>query len=100
MNDERGYSWPEAMLSLIVVSVVWLLLIPAADRMTLKMDERRLAAQAASVAADAADAHLAYGESAGHHLIDGTRFDWWMERGGVCVSYRSLSGEESLCIIP
>ena len=88
------------MLSLLVVSVIWLTLVPLADRMTLRLDERRLSAQAASVASDAVDAWSAYGESEGTLQIDGTHFDWRMEGDGVCVSYKSLSGWQALCIGP
>ncbi|MFC0231698.1 hypothetical protein ACFFIY_10835 [Bhargavaea ullalensis] len=100
MKDERGYSWPESMLSLLIVSIIWLTLVPAADKMTLRLDERRLAAQAAAAASDAVDAHVAYGEHEGTLLIDGTHFDWRMEGEGICVAYRSLSGWQSLCIAP
>lgn len=67
------------------------------DRMAIVLEDQRLAAQAASVASDAVDGHHLTGAVEGSRMMDSVMFDWRMQGGGICVSYKTLSGWQSRC---
>ncbi|MFC7364849.1 MULTISPECIES: type II secretion system protein [Bhargavaea] len=100
MTGERGFSFPESLLALLIVYVIFTSLLPLTNRMTIILEEQKLAAQAASVASDALDEHFLTGEVEGSRGIGNVIFDWRMQGGGICVSYKATSGWQSRCYEP
>lgn len=100
MNGERGFSFPESLLSLLIVYVIFTTLLPLTNRMMMNLEEQKLAARAASVASDAVDEHFLTGEVEGSRLMESVVFDWRMQGGGICVSYKAVSGWQSRCYEP
>lgn len=100
MTGERGFSFPESLLSLLIVYVIFTSLLPLTNRMMMNLEEQKLAAQAASVASDSVDGHFLTGEAEGSRIIESVVFDWRMQGGGICVSYKGTSGWQSRCFEP
>jgi Tfp pilus assembly protein PilV len=100
LSRERGFSFPESLLSLLIVYVIFTSLLPLMDRMAMNLEEEKLAAQAASVASDAVDGHHLTGAIEGSRMIGNVVFDWRMQGGGICVSYKAISGWRSRCYEP
>ncbi|RSK30851.1 hypothetical protein [Bhargavaea beijingensis] len=100
MSCERGFSFPESLLSLLIVYVIFTSLFPLMDRMVMNLEMQKLAVQAASVASDSVDLHYLTGEAEGSRTIGSVVFDWRMQGGGICVSYKAASGWQSRCYEP
>jgi Tfp pilus assembly protein PilV len=100
LSREQGFSFPESLLSLLIVYVIFTSLLPLMDRMAMNLEEEKLAAQAAFVASDAVDGHHLTGAIEGSRLIENVLFDWRMQGGGICVSYKATSGWQARCYGP
>ena len=100
MSRERGFSFPESLLSLLIVYVIFTSLFPVINRMMMNLEDQKLAVQAASVASDAADGHYFTGAAEGSQTIGNVVFDWRIQGGGICVSYKATSGWQSRCYEP
>ena len=68
--------------------------------MMMNLEEQKLSVQAASVASDAVDGHYLTGAVEGSRTIGSAVFDWRMQGGGICVSYKAASGWQSRCYEP
>ncbi len=98
MNNEKGYSWPESILSLVVVAVIFGTLLPLYSHMSEHLEMKRLSMHAAESAYHAAILYNSYGMMVGAKRIDGIIFDWSVEDKGVCVAYKLIEQEFLKCI--
>ena len=93
MNNEKGYSWPESILSLVIVTVIFGTLLPLYSHMSERLEMKRLGMHAAESAYHGAILYNSYGMMAGANRIDGTIFNWSVENEGICVTYQFIEQE-------
>ena len=96
--NEGGYSWPEAILTLTIVMVIFGTLLPLASTMSLKLQIKKSQMYAAETALQGAIYFKAYGLLEGVHQVDGVNYDWAIEGQSVCVSYNILNQDRRKCV--
>ena len=85
--DEGGYSWPEAILTLTIVIIIFGTLLPFATKVTSKLQMKKAQMHATETAYQGAIYFNAYGMKEGITSIEGVNYDWTVEGHSVCVSY-------------
>ncbi|WP_060210291.1 hypothetical protein [Sporosarcina koreensis] len=98
MTNERGYSWPESILSLVIITVVFGTLLPLYSHMSARLEMKKLGMHAAESAYHGAILHNAYGMMAGTNHIEKTLYNWSVESEGICVTYTYIEREFVKCI--
>ena len=88
MNNEKGYSWPESILSLVIVTVIFGTLLPFYSHLSARLEMKRLSMHARSPPITALILYNSYGMMVGAKRIDGTIFNWSVEDEGICVTYQ------------
>ncbi|MBB4825711.1 hypothetical protein HNO89_002947 [Sporosarcina luteola] len=96
MND-RGYSWPEALLVLLLTTVIFGTLLPFATKMAVDLANKKKVMLAARTAYQGAIIHSAYGTIFGVEEVEGTQFEWIIHGMSVCVTYTNLGEDIRLC---
>ncbi|WP_318615009.1 hypothetical protein [Sporosarcina sp. YIM B06819] len=96
--NEGGYSWPEAILTLAVVMVIFGTLLPLASTMTTKLQMKKLQMYAAETALQGAIYFKAYGWLEGNRQENGIDFDWTIEGQAVCVRYKIVDKAIEKCV--
>ncbi|MFS0575200.1 hypothetical protein AB1K83_06185 [Sporosarcina sp. 179-K 3D1 HS] len=96
MND-KGYSWPEAILTLTIAFVIFGTLLPFGAHMSFKLYEKKKTMHAMEVALKGAILYQAYGGMAGTIHIEDVSYDWKVSEEVVCVSYDHAGKVEMKC---
>lgn len=96
--NEKGQSWPEAMLSLFIVMVIFGSLLPLSTNLTIALDSKKQSAIAAETGYQAAVHYRTSGQLTGSREHDGRTYQWVVSAASVCVTYESAREEESRCI--
>ncbi len=96
--NEKGYSWPEAMLTLTIIMVVFGTLIPFSSSLTTKLEEKKLAMIAAETAFQGAILHKNKGELNGRRQVGRTFYEWTYTEHTICVTYARHNNEVEKCI--
>lgn len=96
--NEKGFSWPEAILALSVIMVVFGTLLPLASAMTARLHMKKLEMYAAETALQGAIYFNAYGSTEGNRHFEGVDFQWVIEEKSVCVSYRLSEKNITKCV--
>ncbi len=96
--NEGGYSWPEAILTLVIVVVIFGTLLPLASTMTSQLQVKKARVFAAETALHGAIFFNAYGLMEGARHVDGVDYDWTIAGQSVCVSYRVVEKEVRKCV--
>lgn len=97
MMNEKGYSWPESILTLVIVTVIFGTLLPFYSHLSERLEMKRLSMHASESAYHGAILYNSYGMMAGAKRIDGTIFNWWVENEGICVAYNFIEQEFLTC---
>lgn len=85
--DEKGYSWPEAVLTLTILLVIFGTLLPLATHMTSILYQKKQSMRAAETAYQGMIIYNAYGIKEGTRIIEDATYDWLIEEDSICVSY-------------
>lgn len=96
--NERGQSWPEAMLSLLVVMVVFGSLLPLGSTLTSSATEKKSAMIAAQTAYQASILFKASGQAAGRRTHEELHYDWTVSSEQICVVYETQQIENQKCV--
>ena len=96
--NEGGYSWPEAILTLMIVMVIFGTLLPFASGITFKLQMKKMQMYASETALQGAINFQAYGLIEGSRLVDGVAYDWAIEGQSVCVVYRIVDEDIRKCV--
>lgn len=97
MNEE-GYSWPEAILTLTIVIVIFGTLLPFASIVTLKLQVKKAHMYAAETAHQGAIYFSAYGVMGGVRQVDGVDYDWTIDGQSVCVTFEVVEKVFNKCV--
>lgn len=98
MNNEKGYSWPESILSLVIITVIFGTLLPLYSHMSSRLEVKRLGMHAAESAYHGAILYRAYGMVAGTNRIEKTLYNWSVDSEGICVTYHYIEKKFEKCI--
>ncbi|WP_262173338.1 hypothetical protein [Saccharococcus sp. Marseille-Q5394] len=98
MINEEGYSWPESILSLVIVTVIFGTLLPFYSTMSTRLEVKRLGMHAAESAYHSAILYRSYGIVSGTNRIEKTLYNWSVEGEGICVTYHYIEREFVKCI--
>lgn len=96
--NEKGYSWPEAILTLTIMIVVFGTLLPFGSHMSAKLQDKRLTMHAMEAALKGAILYQAYGQALGVISIEDTQYQWKVSGSQVCVSYTYRNRAEEKCV--
>ncbi|MDN4609025.1 hypothetical protein [Sporosarcina highlanderae] len=98
MINENGYSWPESILSLGIVMVIFGTLFPFYSHMTMRLEMKRLEMHAAETAYHGAILHKSYGLSEGINRIQEVAYKWTVNSDSICVKYNFIETEVIKCL--
>ncbi|MBD7983166.1 type II secretion system protein [Sporosarcina sp. Sa2YVA2] len=98
MINEKGYSWPESILALVVVTVIFGTLLPLYSNMAKGLEKKRVQMHATEIVYQGALLNHYYGRAIGSTLIEEVTFTWTKEGNTICVSYELLGDEVEKCI--
>ncbi|MFJ7933740.1 hypothetical protein [Sporosarcina sp. NPDC096371] len=98
--NEGGYSWPEAILTLVIVMVVFGTLLPFATVITSKLQMKKMQMYATETALQGAIYFQAYGLTEGTRQVDEVAYNWTVEGHSVCVQYRVVDEDIKKCVNP
>ncbi|WP_143560444.1 MULTISPECIES: type II secretion system protein [unclassified Sporosarcina] len=96
--NEKGQSWPEAMLSLLVVMVIFGSLVPLADILTSSATEKKQAMIAAQTTYQAAILYKSSGQTTGHKTHEDLHYNWMVSDRQICVAYEIQQIEKHKCV--
>ncbi|MFC5603541.1 hypothetical protein [Sporosarcina koreensis] len=96
--NEKGYSWPESILSLVIITVIFGTLLPFYSHMSAHLEMKKLSMHAAESAYHGAIFYHAYGMLAGVNRIEKTVYNWSVESERICVTYHYIERELVKCI--
>ncbi|MBE1553761.1 hypothetical protein [Sporosarcina limicola] len=96
--NEDGYSWPEAILTLTVVLLIFGTLLPLASTMTLKLQLKKSEMHATEAALQGAILYSAYGLVGGIRHVNGMDYDWTVEGNSICVTYKVVEKVTRRCV--
>ena len=97
MNEE-GYSWPEALLTLAIVMLIFGTLLPFASAITAQLQLKKLEMYAAETALQGAVYFKAHGLTGGIRRFEKVDFHWAIEGQSICVSYKPEVEELIKCV--
>ena len=86
--DEKGVSWAETMLSLMIIFMLFGTLMPLMQKMQQTLDDKQLRATAYETMHEAAKTIRSSGASSGRRTMNGSVFEWEFE-AGLCVHYKN-----------
>ena len=95
--NESGYSWPEAMLTLTIMMVIFSTLLPLSFRMLTGLDDKKREMRAKETMYQGALLYTTYGITDGVRTENGTEYVWAAENGRLCVTYPSSIKTETTC---
>lgn len=98
MTNEKGFSWPESILSLSILMIIFGTLLPLYSHMSAQMEMKKLDMHAAETAYHAAVLHSSYGLTEGENLLEQTVYRWSIHANSICVTYRNFEKEVMKCI--
>lgn len=96
--NEKGQSWPEAMLSLVIILVIFGSLLPLATTLMLSVAEKKQVMIAAETSYQAAIHFNSSGKTAGRRTHESIHYDWTIATGQVCVAYTVQQIEHTKCV--
>ncbi|WJY28456.1 hypothetical protein [Sporosarcina trichiuri] len=95
--DETGYSWPEAILTLAVMMLIFGTLLPVSFRMMTGLESKKHEMYAKETMYQGALLHRSYGLQSGYRKEDGVLFSWTVEGTAICVSYMREQETRTVC---
>ncbi|ARJ37429.1 hypothetical protein CSV71_09850 [Sporosarcina sp. P21c] len=96
--NEKGQSWPEAMLSLLVAMVIFGSLIPMANILTSSATGKKQAMIASQTAYQAAILNKASGQVTGSRFHEDLQYDWIVSDSRICVGYEIQQVANHKCV--
>ncbi|WP_025784743.1 hypothetical protein [Sporosarcina sp. D27] len=96
--NESGYSWPEAILTLTIMMVIFSTLLPLSFRMLSGLENKKHEMRAKETMYQGALLYTTYGISEGVRTEDGTEYEWTVVNDRLCVNYPTANNTEMICI--
>ncbi|WP_143565380.1 hypothetical protein [Sporosarcina sp. P34] len=96
--NEKGQSWPEAMLSLVIIMVIFSSLLPLATSITSSVTAKKQTMIAAQTIYQAAILYKSLGQTTGYRSHEELHYNWTVSNGQICVSYEIQQIENQKCV--
>lgn len=96
--NEKGFSWPESILALVITTVIFGTLLPFYSNMANGLERKRLDMHATEIAYHGAILYQYYGRTSGTAPIEKISFTWSVEVNAICVSYELLGADVEKCV--
>jgi hypothetical protein len=96
--NEGGYSWPETILTLTIVIVIFGTLLPLSTFVTSNLQLKKAAMHASETAFQGAIYFNAYGLLEGVRRIEEIDYKWSINGRAVCVSYEIVDKVFDKCV--
>ncbi len=98
MTNEKGFSWPETILSLSILLLVATTLLPMTMQITYTLENKKRHYHASLVMHDAVKRYIDLGEFEGTTTIEDLIYQYNITSNGVCVIFEGVQKEEVKCI--
>lgn len=95
--NESGYSWPESILTLSIMMIIFSTLLPLSFQMLVRLDDKKREMLASETMYQGAVLFTTYGITDGVRTENDTRYVWAEENGRLCVTYPSSVKTEKVC---
>lgn len=95
--NEAGYSWPEAILTLAIMMLIFSTLLPVSFKMLVGLEDKKLEMRAKETLYQGAILFKTYGSESGLRVEDGIEYEWKATMNAVCVTYNSSKQQEVVC---
>ena len=95
---EKGYSWPEAMLTLTISMLIFGTLLPFASMMTDKLERKKMEMVASETALQGIIIYRAHGLREGIREVNHTFYEWNYDGHSICVTYVDFNEILEKCI--
>lgn len=95
--NENGYSWPEAILTLAIMMLIFSTLLPLSFKMLVGLEDKKLEMIAKETLYQGAILFKTYGSVSGLRIEAGTEYAWQVKVDTVCVTYHSSKQPEEIC---
>ncbi|MCM3757010.1 hypothetical protein M3197_05850 [Sporosarcina aquimarina] len=95
--NESGYSWPEAILTLTIMMVIFSALLPLSFRMLSGLENKKHEMRAKETMYQGALLYTSYGISGGVRTEEGTEYEWTVVNNRLCVNYPTSNKTEMIC---
>ena len=96
--NEGGYSWPEAVLTLAIVMIIFGSLLPVASAMAAQLHMKKAGVSAAETAFQGAVIFSAYGLTQGIRQVEEVAYQWEVKGQSICVYYRVAGMDCEKCV--
>lgn len=95
--NESGYSWPETILTLTIMMVVFSTLLPFSFQMLAGLESKKQDMRAKETMYQAAILYTNYGITSGMRKEDATEYSWFADGDRLCVSYLNNNNKLKVC---
>lgn len=96
--SEQGISLLETVLSIVILSLLTITLLPAANHLQERIYNEKLATRASEAALNGVKEAAYGGAVEGIITIENNDYNWQYENGEICVFYNDLKGLQEMCI--
>lgn len=96
--DEKGLSWAETMLSLLIVFMLFGTLLPTMQKMHQTLDDKHLQAAAYETLHEAAKMMKIYGSASGKRSVNNVDY-LWVYSTDLCVHYENNRAEPKIICV-
>ncbi len=97
---EKGYSWPEAMLTLMLTMMIFGSLLPFATFMTQKLAKKKTEMIASEIALEGIINYNFHALTSGSKVVNQIRYEWRYDGDVICVAYSEFDKVSEKCISP
>ncbi|MDW0108937.1 hypothetical protein [Sporosarcina aquimarina] len=95
--NESGYSWPETILTLTIMMVVFSTLLPLSFQMLAGLENKKQDMRAKETMYQAAILYTNYGITNGLRKEDAMEYSWFVDGERVCVKYLINNNKSEVC---
>lgn len=97
-TDEKGYSWPEALLTLAIVMLIFGTLLPHSILLRDRLEMKKISMYAAETLYVASLLNQSYGYQQGERSRGGISFEWQWREHELCVYYSVQQQRNVKCV--
>ena len=96
--SEQGITLLETVLSIVILSLLTITLLPAANNLQEKLYNEKLAYYASEAAFNGIKESAYSGTAEGKITIEHVNYNWQYGNGEICVFYNDLKGPQKMCV--
>ncbi|WP_391201831.1 hypothetical protein [Psychrobacillus sp. L4] len=98
MNNSRGFSLPETIVSLSVIFLIATTLLPLLSNMATQLEEKRRKYHSSIVMHEGIKMHIAENILSGKMQMDNLLYTFEIDDEQICVNYEGMREEKYNCL--